>query len=352
MNKRLRIILGVILLVVVIVLLVIVKITSAGSGADARKPNASLVKVQPPKKQTLVERLEFQGDVLSIQQTNIFSKVNGTLEKIAVDMGSSVGKGQLLALIDTTELYQQYQQTSATYENAKLNYQRTKELSEQNLLAKQDLDNAETTMKVAQANFETARTRLSYAHITAPFAGYVTKRFLDPGAYISSSSTNLFTLMDLTEMKVIVNVLEKDLPTVKIGTKASLKVDPYPDKTFTGTVARMSQAIDLSTRTMAIEIDIPNQERLLRPGMFGTVRLVVREHPSAVTVPTQAVLHDNTGTFVFVVSNGSTAQRVNVVPGIEQEGWTEITSGLSGSETVITTGAQFVKDGGQVIIQS
>jgi RND family efflux transporter MFP subunit len=351
MTKRLKIILPVALILIVVILVVILKVASAGSGADARKLNPSLVKVQPPKRQTLVEKLEFQGDVLSIQQTNIFSKVNGTLERIATDMGSSVVKGQLLALIDTTELYQQYQQTSATYENARLNYQRTKELSEQNLLAKQDLDNAETTMKVAQANFETAQTRLGYAHITAPFSGYITKRFLDPGAYISSSSVLLFTLMDLGEMKVTVNVLEKDLPTVRIGTKAFLTVDPYPDKVFTGTVARLSQAIDLSTRTMAIEINIPNQEHLLRPGMFGTVHLIVREHPSAVTVPTQAVLHDNTGTFVYVV-NGTTAHRINVRTGLDQEGWTEITSGLTGSETVITTGAQFVKDGGPITIQS
>ncbi len=338
-------------LVLILIIFLIVRITSANSGPDPRKLNAPVVKAQLPKRQTVFERLEFQGDVLSIQGANIYSKENGTLERVFTDMGSYVMKGQLIALIDTTELWQQVQQTSATYDNARLNYERTKELTEQNLLAKQDLDNAETAMKVAQANFETAKTRLGYAHITAPFSGYITKRFLDPGALISSNNVTLFTIMDLDALKVIVNVLEKDLPSVKIGTKAIITVDAYPGKQFSGTVERMSQAIDLSTRTMAVEIDIPNREHLIRPGMFASVRMIIREHPNAITVPTQAILHDDRGSYIFTVSN-SIAHRVNITTGIEQEGWTEVTTGLSGSESVVTTGPQFIKDGGPVNVQA
>jgi RND family efflux transporter MFP subunit len=330
--------------------IVVFKILSAGKSADQRKPSAPIVKVETPHRGTIVNSLKFTGDIMPVQQANIFSKVSGNLERIYVDIGTYVQKGQILALIDTTELFQQYQQTSATFENTRLMYERNKELSSQNLIAKQDLDNAEAAMKVAGANFEAARIRLGYTNITAPFPGFITKRFLDAGALVNSSNSTLFTLMDLGAMKVMVDVLEKDIPRIKVGKKASVSVDAFPGKEFRGAVARMSEAVDISTRTMAVEIDIPNVGRLLKSGMYATAVLYVDEHSDAVVVPTQAILRDDKGYFVFTV-NGTSVHRNSVQPGAEQNGRTEILSGLNGNENIITTGQQYVKDGGQVIIQ-
>jgi membrane fusion protein (multidrug efflux system) len=156
--------------------------------------------------------------------------------------------------------------------------------------------------------------------------------------------------MDLNSMKIIVNVLEKDIPLIKIGKKGIITVDAFPGKEFHGTIARLSEAVDLSTRTMAVEIDIPNSDRLLKPGMFASVKLVVEERRNALTIPTQAILRDDKGYFVFIVNNKS-AQRVAVLPGTEQDTRTEVLSGLTGNENIITTGQQFVKDSGQIIIQ-
>jgi RND family efflux transporter MFP subunit len=334
----------------IIVAVVVFKIITAGSSADQRRQMAPIVKVETPHRETVVNSLRFTGDVLPVQQANIFSKVSGNLERIYTDIGTYVQKGQMLALIDTTELFQQYQQNAATYENAKISYERNKELSSQNLIAKQDLDNAEAAMKVASANFEAARIHLEYAKITAPFAGFITKRFLDAGALVNSNNSTLFTLMDLGAMKVMVDVLEKDIPLVKIGKKASITVDAFAGKEFYGSVARISGAVDLSTRTMAVEIDIPNNERLLKPGMYATVVLFVDEQKNAVVVPTQAIMRDDKGSFVFTVQE-KIAHRISVQAGAEQNGRTEIISGLAGNENIITTGQQFVKDGGQVIIQ-
>ena len=348
MKKKSKIILAIIILSSIAI--VVFKIISGTGSTDQRRQSTPIVKVEQPRRETIIYVLKFTGDVAPIQQANIFSKVSGNLEKVYVDMGTYVQSGQTLAQIDTTEIYQQYQQTSATYQNTKLTYQRSKELSEQNLIAKQDLDNAEAAMKVAAANFEAVKIRLDYARITAPFPGFITKRFLDPGALVNSNNSTLFTLMDLSAMKIIIDVLEKDIPLIKIGKKGSITVDAFPGKEFHGTIARLSEAVDLSTRTMAVEIDIPNSDRLLKPGMFASVKLVVEERRNALTIPIQAILRDDKGYFVFIVNNKS-AQRVAVLPGTEQDTRTEVLSGLTGNENIITTGQQFVKDGGQVIIQ-
>jgi membrane fusion protein (multidrug efflux system) len=329
---------------------VLVKVIGHGSADDTRRLNAPLVQTEPVHRDTVLYQLKFTGDVIPIQQATIIAKVGGTLERVFVDMGSQVKENQILAMIDTVELSQQYQQMYASYSNARVNFERTKQLAEQNLLARQDLDNADAAMKVAKANYEMAKTRLAYARITAPFSGVVTKRNLDPGALLSANNTAMFTLMDLDAMKIVVNVLEKDIPLVSIGAKASLRVDAFPGKRFEGAITRFSNAVDLSTRTMAVQIDIPNPDHLLKPGMFASVTLVVDVHMGAITVPTPALLKDEKGFFLYAL-NGNSAHRKPLTLGIEQNGRTEILAGLDGSETIITTGQQFVKDGAPVTLQ-
>ena len=223
-------------------------------------------------------------------------------------------------------------------------------MSEQKLIAKQDLDNAEALMKVAQANYETAKTRLSYARITAPFAGVITKRFLNEGALVATSNATLYTLMDLDSVKVVVNVLEKNVPQISKGKTAKIIVDAFPGKEYEGVITRLSQAVDLSTRTMAIEVGVPNTDHNLKPGMYATVTLTISEHQNAVTVPTEIILHDNNGTFVYTVQN-NTAKRTPVQLGIERNSRMEILSGLNGDESVIVLGQQLVHDGSAVVLQ-
>jgi RND family efflux transporter MFP subunit len=338
------------LVVLVLAAIIAYRILTGGGGTDARRQSAPLVKVEPLKRETVFYTLRFTGDVVPIQQASIFSKVSGNIERVYVDMGTPVQQYQILALIDTTELHQQYLQAMATFENARLTARRTKELFEQNLIARQDMDNAETTMKVSGAAFETARTRLAYARITAPFRGTITRRFLDAGALVNQNNSTLFTLMDLEQMKIIVNVLEKDIPLIKPGKEAQITVDAYPGKTFRGQVTRLSEAVDPSTRTMAIEIDIPNRDHLLKPGMFANVTLIVDSHRDAITVPTVALLKDDQGSYLFAAVR-DTARQIRVTTGLEQGDRTEIIGGIKNSITIVTTGQQFVRDGGPVMVQ-
>jgi membrane fusion protein (multidrug efflux system) len=329
---------------------VVYRIVRGNGSVDPKRSINPLVKIELPHLETVVDQLTFTGDILPIQQANIYSKVNGNLEKIYVDIGTYVQQNQLLALIDTTELSQQEQEAAATFENARLTYQRNKDLFEQNLIARQDLDNAEATMKVSKGAYENAQTTLSYAHITAPFSGIITKRFLDQGANVTSNNTSLYILMDMESTKLIIDVPEKNIPQVAIGKKATLTVDAFPGRTFDGTVSRLSQAVDLPTRTMEVEIDIPNKDHLLKPGMFAHVSLVVREIPNSLTLPSMAILNDEKGIYVFSV-DGTIAHRKSVTTSIELNGRTQILSGVSATDRIVTVGQQFVKDGAPVTIQ-
>ena len=321
------------------------------SAKTPRQQPVPAVKIAQPVVETIVNSLEYTGNMMPIQQAGVYSKVTGNLEAVYANIGEAVRTGQLLAVIDTTLLVQQYAQNAATYENAKIQYERARDLFAKDLGPKQDVDNAQAAMLVAQANANNAATQLGYARITAPFTGVITQRFLDPGAVVTANNATLFTLMDLDSMRVFVNVLEKDIPAVTTGKRATITVDAYPDRKFDGAVTRSSQAIDPSTRTMTVEIDVPNREHTLKGGMFSRVTLVVGEHPNSVTLPTQAVLGDSTGHWVFVAEN-NVARRVPVKTGVEEDNRTEITTGLTGQERVIVVGQQFVKDGGPVNIQS
>ncbi|MBI3586274.1 MAG: efflux RND transporter periplasmic adaptor subunit [Ignavibacteriales bacterium] len=320
------------------------------TASDNRRQNAQLVRMEKPKREVITYKLTFNGDVLAIRQAGIFSKVSGNLERLYADMGAKVRQNQLLAVIDSTELFQQVQQTSATFSNARMIYQRTMQLFSQSLVSKQDADNAEATMKVSRANYEAAATKLSYARITAPFPGYITRRFLDVGSLVNLNNSVLFTLMDIDSVKIIVNVLEKNIPLVAKIKRAIITFDALPGKEYGGFVANASQAIDLSTRTMAIEVRIMNNDYSIKPGMFASVSLIIDEKPNSLTLPTMAVLHDEAGDYVYVVEN-NIAKRVRVQIGIEQDSRTEILSGITGSEDIITTGQQFVKEGGSVSVQ-
>ncbi len=337
-------------IVVALLLVVVLRITLTSSVIDPRRQGIALVKVQKPFKETMRTTFTYTGDILPLQQAAIYSKVTGNLERNYVEMGTYVHSNQMLALIDTTELFQQYQQTNATYQNASLLFERTKQLFGKNLASKQDVDNTEASMKVAKANFDAAATHLSYAHIVAPFNGFVTRRFLDVGALVNASTSTLFTMMYLDLVKIIVYVPEKDLSQMYHVKTAKVMLDALPNQEFTGFVSRFSEAVDLTTRTMPIEVDIPNHSRIIKPGMFATISFIVSERNNALTLSSDDLLKDDNGYFVFI-SDGIKAHQVRIKIGNETNSHTEILMGLNGDEDVITTGQQFVKEGTTLTIQ-
>ena len=338
---------------------------NANDPARNARPTPS-VEVSIAQHGSIAKTIQFTGDIDPYQTANIYPKVSGNLEDEFVNIGDYVQNGQLLALIDTT-IYSQnvgqargtYLQAEATMTNAKITYERNKSLLEQNLVAKQDVDNAETAYKVAQAQEQAAEaayrnvvTQLSYCKIVAPFDGYITRRYFDPGVYVTASTnaqgSTLFLLSEIREVKIMVNVLEDDVPYLRNISSADVTVDAYPNQVFKGRITRISQQFDLATRTMPVEVDLDNSQHLLKPGMFANINLVLAKKDNALIIPTQDILRDDSGSYVYTLSKDSTVKKTYVKIGISQDNRNEIIAGITDAYRILSVGQDLVSNGMKV----
>jgi len=196
----------------------------------------------------------------------------------------------------------------------------------------------------AAAALQNQQLGLQNATIVAPFTGIVVARSLDPGAYVTpGTSTPIVTIADLSALYVLVNVSETQLSMVRRGDAVRITVDAYPGRTFSGRVSRMSGGVDPQTRTVQVEIDIPNVGHLLRPGMYATAQINAGSQRGLV-VPLTAIVTIGTENYVWAVVDGKTTQRqVNV--GRETGTYVELTGGVSPSDTVVFRGADQVREG-------
>ncbi len=370
------------ILVLTLVALVAFRLVSSGAKKDPRKERVISVGTMAPIRKDLDVRLLYTADIQPYQQVNIFSRVDGYISKIHVDKGDFVRADQLLVEVDHTDYVHAVNRAKANLEaaranvvsqeatirNAKLNLDRMRSLIKDQYISQQDVDNAQAAYDVSIAQIDSlkaqvhqmevalqqAETSLTYSYIRAPFAGSISVRNLDAGAFVSGStgststlSRGILVLQDITTVRVLVDVVEKDVPLVRIGQPAELRADAYPGLVFRGKVTRVVQALDRNTRTMTVEVDIPNPDRALKGGMFARAELLVGVHADALQIPIDAVTRLETDQYVYTVQDGK-ARKVPVVLGIQRDGLIEIVKGLTGTEPVIVSGKDLVTDGARV----
>lgn len=350
------------LVILLIAVAVAFKINDYLSQSSRRPQLTPNIVVANPEKGEITSLINLTGDIAAEQQANIYSRVSGNVEKIFVDIGQYVRKGQMLAIIDST-IYSQnarqaqglYAQAEANYQNAKMNYERISKLFDQNLISKQEVDNSKTAYEVAKAqkeaqlaNYKNTLTQLAYCKITAPFSGYITKRLLDAGAYVTAStnapSSTLFTLMDISKVKIMANLPEKNMAILGKVKQAEVKVDAYEDKKFIGVINRTNQAVDPATRTVQLEVDIDNNENILKPGMFATVTFVMEKKENTLLLPLNVILNDDNGGFVYKFNPDSTVIKTPVKTGLKNESKIEILEGIKESDKVVVVGQTLIKD--------
>lgn len=352
---------------------------------DANKTRVVTVGVVSPLRQDLDIRLAYTADISPNQVVNIFSRVDGYIAKLHVDKGDFVRSNQLLVEIDHTD-YQhavnqakanlsaakaKVAQQDAVVRNAKLTFDRMQALIKDQFVSQQDLDTAQVNYDAAKAAQESlqaqvtqmevalaqAETNLAYSYIRAPFAGYIAERNLDTGAYVSSAtaststmSRGIMSLHDIDTVRVLIEVVEREIPLVKIGQKAELRAEAYPDQVFEGTVTRIVQALNRATRTMTVEVDLPNKDRRLKGGMFARVEVLVGTHPQALQIPIDAVSRLEEVQYIYIVREGK-ARRADIETGARSGSRIEITKGLLGDEQIIVSGKDLVHDGTPVQAQ-
>lgn len=372
------------IVVLAVIALVVLRLTT-GAKTDTVRTRVVTVGIAPPIRADIDIRLAYTADISPYQVVNIFSRVDGYIATLHVDKGDFVKTNQLLVEIDHTDYHHAVNQAKANLSaakakvaqqdallrNTKLTFDRMQTLIKDQFVSQQDLDNAQVNLDAARAAQDSLQAQvnqmevalaqsernLTYSYIRAPFAGYVAERNLDTGAYVSSAtaststmSRGIMSLHDINTVRVLIEVVERDIPLVQVGQKAELRAEAYPDHVFEGTVTRIVQALNRATRTMTVEVDLPNGDRRLKGGMFARVEVLVGTHRQALQIPIDAVSRLEETQYVYVVRDGK-ARRVEVEVGARSGNRIEITKGLTGNESVIVSGKDLVHDGRPVQTQ-
>jgi membrane fusion protein (multidrug efflux system) len=328
-----------------------------GQTRDAGAPGAAgtqvNVQVITPTRRDLTYSITLPATLAPFYQTTLYAKVSGYLKWIGPDKGDWVKKDDVVAIIDAPEVEEQYQQAIADYKIKKITFERLNKVWKEapEVIAKQDVDVAEAAYEGSKNLMQQRAVLRDYTKVRAPFSGIITARFADPGALIQIATTSvtnampLLTLMDLEVIRVYTNVPQEEAAFVKPHvTEATLSVNERSGDVFRGTVTRTTFALDPATRSLLVEIDLPNKDHLLQPGMFGEVTLVLLQKPGALVVPPGSIVTKNNAKTVFVLENGS-AKLAPIRTGITDGRWVEVTEGLTGTEEVIVVGKGNLTEG-------
>jgi RND family efflux transporter MFP subunit len=317
---------------------------------------AADVKTVRPQRGEIIRYVTLPGSIRANQQATLYAKVAGYLKSLNVDKGDRVQVGQVLGEIEVPELLADLAKFKAEWDIADLDYGRAVMAHEKSpdLVMPQSVDAAKAKALMAKANLERTQTLLSYAKITAPFAGIVTARFVDPGAFIPSATSGsaaqtaaIVTLADFNSVRAQVALPEVESALAQVGQPVKFSVEGLAGKTFEAKISRMSYALDDATKTMLIEADLPNPDLRLRPGMYATSKVGVEKHTDTLLIPSEALVMEKANAFAFVTDGGK-AKKTAIKIGFNDGTKVEVLAGLTASEAVILVGKLTLADGAAV----
>jgi RND family efflux transporter MFP subunit len=337
-------------------------------GVETSQAAVTQVSVISPKQTAPAQEIILPGNVQPFISSPIYARTNGYLKTWYVDIGARVKEGQLLAVIDAPEVDQQLAQSLSVLNTAKANLalaeitrNRYEGLIKTNAVAQQDVDNAVGTyqanqamVEADQANVKQLQALQSFEKIYAPFDGVVTSRNTDIGDLINSGSsggvkTDLFDIAQPSKLRVYVNVPEEYSQGVTVGMTPNLVLAEFPGRTFQGKLVRTADAINVSTRTLLIEIDVENPAGTLLSGSYAEVHLQIPTQVSTYLLPVNTLIFRSEGLRVGVVKNGKVVLSA-VTPGHDFGDQIEIVSGLKPDEQVIVNPPDSIVSGQQVQI--
>ena len=317
----------------------------------------------------------------SFEEANIYARASGYIEQRNVDIGSRVKAGDLLAIITAPELDHQIAQAEASLAQAKATHRQTKanrelgrvtwardatlvnqgwvtqqqgDTDRLNYAAQQQAVRAETAAIASQeAQLAVLRQKKAYQQVAAPFGGVVTRRNIDVGSLVQADATTgtfMFTLPQSDVMRIRLYVPQDAAIAVKPGVDAVVRVPEIPDRLFAGKVARIANALDPATRTLTTEIDVPNSDGDLNPGIYCAVELKVPRRTPSLIVPAGAIVFDRDGLHVLVVENGvAHSRKITEIRDLGTE--VEVSDVVKGGDQVVLTPPVNLEDGGKVHIR-
>jgi len=374
---------------------------NTGQAEAASPPPALVVETAKVGWRELQRSVEAVGTLDPNEEVTVSSLVEGTVEKLFVDLGDGVRTGQVIAELDTRELElavhqqqaalqqelarlgladadasvdeattSQVRQAEATFEEARLRLDRTKKLAEQGVLAKQQLDeqqarydvaeaavrssretvqNIRATIAARKASLTLAEKKLADARVTAPISGFIKDRLVSEGQFLKSNSP-VVNIVQNSPLKLRVDVPESAVAFVRAGRPVQFHVDAFPDRTFEGRISRISPSVDQQSRTLKIEALADNPAGVLKPGFFARVTIQTDRRDRVLVVPSAALFNFSGLEKLFVIENGKVAERI-VRSGTRLDDQVEIVEGLKEGEVVAASNIENLQQGREVSVR-
>lgn len=358
--------------------------TGLGWGVYTYSSSAADQAVPPPVKhpisvetmisheQPIEDRVELVGSLTAGAEVQILAHRNGYITELPFDVGDPIQQRDVIVTLDDRDqqemvlgakaalvVAQAQKKAAVAQENMAIaEHRRQQRLVDRDAASQQALEQAESQwdIAIAQRELEEARVKqaqsvvdraelaLEDSNIYASMSGYVGERFVDIGD-LAKPDVPLLRIVSFDKVQTVVHVVEKDYPRVEIGQDATIQVDAFPRQEFYGKVIRKAPVLNPNTRTAAVQIEIPNKDRRLKPGMHARVSLVFQRR-KAIVLPVAALVEQNDRPMVFVVENDPpTIQKQEVVTGINDGEFVEILSGLAADDRVVTLGNHLIKSG-------
>lgn len=315
------------------------------------------------------EDLVLPGAMQAYVESPIYARTNGYLKKWYHDIGSRVRQGELLTDIDTPEVDQQLSQARADLNTAQANANLSKitatryqELIKTDGVSKQEVDNAVGDLEAKVANVKSAEANVrrleeleSFKHIYAPFSGVITRRNVDTGTLINAGnggvSQQLFSLAQTDPIRVYVSVPEAYAPSIRAGLGAYLELTQYPGQKFEGKVVRTAESIDVGTRTLLTEVDVPNHNGALLPGGYSQAHLQVKVTGARLAVPVNALLFRSEGLRAVVVDANHKTHLKPLTIGRDYGTTLEVLQGLDPNDWIVLNPADSLEEGQEVRVK-
>jgi membrane fusion protein (multidrug efflux system) len=292
------------------------------------------------------DSLEALGTARAKESVTLTAKVSETVRKVAFDSGDVVRAGDVIVDLSSGAQLAGLEEARASFQEAERQLARSQELAQTKIISESQLDTQRSIRDAAKARMDVVRAQLSDRVITAPFDGILGLRRVSPGSLVTPG-TEIATLDDISVIKLDFTVPERYLAVLSRGQQITARSETYPEHDFTGIVASVDSRVDPVTRSVTVRAEVPNPDRLLRPGMLLSVRLYQTPR-QAIVVPEIAVLQVGSDAFVYRVSQAQTAERVKVELGSRRRGEVEIAAGLAAGDTIVTEGAVKLRDGARV----
>ncbi|HSR69954.1 MAG TPA: efflux RND transporter periplasmic adaptor subunit [Acidobacteriota bacterium] len=344
-----------------------------GGGASSRAELEEIsVKAYRVERQSISRFLLSNTTLEPIREVVVVARLGALVTAILVEEGDRVREGQLLARLDDREIRNEHEQARIAVDQAEIrarqaevqaeqsqsNLQRSERLRSQKLISQQDYDQASLSARTerlayevarqeyeaAQARLEAAELQLEYTTIESSISGVVTERMIDVGDRLSANQ-EVFRVEDFTPMWARVFIPERDLKRVGLGQRALIEIEAFPEESFTAAVKMINPRVDAQSGTVKVTLEVAASRGLLRPGMFGVVKIPTETRRDVLVVPKKAIVREREENRVFVIQENGTVSKRTVELGLTEEDRVEVLSGVSEGDAVVTVGQESLNDG-------